>query len=120
MKQIFILERDELAALKNGEPLRLVLGDQQITIQADVVRRMPRIAAGGEQNGRRKWTMKNGGLSTTERVLECLQKEGPASCVEIAAKLDASRSAVASALGRFKGIRVRRVGKGRQAKWRIK
>ena len=120
MKQIFILERDELAALRNGEPLRLVLGDQQITIQADVVRRTPHIVADGEQNGRRKWGTKNGQTTTTERVMEYLAKHGPATCAEIAQELGAGRAGVASALGRFKGIRVRRVGTGRRAVWRIK
>jgi CRP-like cAMP-binding protein len=124
MKQIFILEKEELTALRNGEPLMIQLGDQKITLQADVVRKQlkpaPILFRKDMDRRTRAYKMANGGKTISDRVIDFVQSSGPMSAVEIAKHLGASRSAVSSALGRFQGIAVRRTGKNRRAVWRAK
>jgi len=122
MKQIFILEKEELAALRSGEPLMIRLGDQTITLQADVVRKNNRVPENEVRWDKRTRAYKkqNGAKSISDRVIDFVQSSGPMSAVEIANHLGESRSAVASALGRFQGIAVRRTGKNRRAVWRAK
>jgi hypothetical protein len=121
MRQIFILEKDELTALRQGEPLVILLGKESITLQADVVRKQA--ASNGAATDKRTKAYKeaNGNRGTiTDRVVEYVQDHGPATCKEIAANLGVGRASVASALNRFKGVKLRRTGKFAKALWRAK
>lgn len=122
MRQIFILEKDEMTALRGGEPLTIVLGGQTILLQADVVKRAQPSNNGAVTDRRTKaWKDINRKPTTiSERVVEYVRDQGPVTAIEMVNALHASRSAVASALARSKGISLRRTGRGRRAVWRAK
>ncbi len=127
MRQIFILERHELAGLRQGQPLTIVLGDQKITLQAETSPQArnpkPNVEAKGEpaSNGRKRWAYKNGELTVTEKVIDHLRSTGRAlRAKELAEELGVDRAAVSSALARFKGVSVRKIGRLNNAKWRAK
>ncbi len=113
MKQIFILEREEMDELKRGEPLKIILGDQTITLQADVIKK----AVANKQDRR---TRAPGEKTITDQVFDYLEKHGGASAVEISRGMQVSRVAVASALNRFQGVKVKRSGQGMNVVWSIK
>lgn len=119
MRQIFILERDELSALRSGEPLQIILGGQTITLQADVVRKQIHAEAIVDKRTR-AYRMHDGKKTITEQVIDLVRSDGPMTCAEVSQNLGVGRAAVASALARFAGISVRRTGKGRRAVWRAK
>lgn len=115
MKQIFILEREEMNELKRGEALKIVFGDQIITLQADV----PRRPSGHElrapaRNGRMG---PNGTVSITAKVADYLETKGPASVSEISNALGVPRASVSSPLLRGKGSIYKRSGKGKNTVW---
>ncbi len=115
---IFFLERGEMNELKRGEALKIVFGDQIITLQADVPRRPSGLELRAPaRNGRRG---PNGSVSITSEVLDYLETKGPAGVGEIAKFLGAKRSAVASPLLRGKGKLYKRTGKGMNAVWSTK
>lgn len=118
MKQIFILEREEMNELKRGEALKIVFGDQIITLQADVPRRHSAL----ESRGRGTYVRQgpNGTVSITARVLEYLTSNGPASVAEIAKDLDVKSGSVSSPLIRGKGKFYKKTGKGVSAVWRTR
>ncbi len=119
MRQIFILERDELSALKSGEPLQIILGGQTITLQADVVRKQP-VAQPISDKRTRAYKLENGKRTITEKVIDLVREDGPITCAEVSERLGVGRAAVASALARFAGISVRRTGRNKKARWRGK
>lgn len=104
MRQIFILERDEMMALRQGQPLVILLGKESITLQADVKKRA--YTNGPKRNG-----------SVTEQVLEFLKQYGHTSAIEITKQLGVKRASVTSALQRMLNDQVKRRGKGRRATW---
>lgn len=117
MKQIFILEKEELADLRRGEPLKIVLGDQTITLQADVVKKIP------AQNGNGKirfHAAPGGGVTTTARVLEFLETHGPASVSEISKALGVSGVSVRSPLIRGLNSIYKKSGRRGNQVWRVK
>lgn len=114
MKQIFILEREELNDLKRGEALKIVFGDQIITLQADVPRRPSGHELRASSNGRRG---PNGTVSITARVADYLETKGPASVSEISNALGVPRASVSSPLLRGKGSIYKRSGKGKNTVW---
>lgn len=115
MKQIFILEREELNELKRGEPLKIVFGDQIITLQADVPRRPSGHELRASGNGRRGTGR---GVTITARVADYLETKGPASAKEISEFLGVSPASVSSPLIRGRGTRYKRTGKGSNTVWR--
>ena len=116
MKQIFILEREEMNELKRGEALKIVFGDQIITLQADVPRRPSGLELRGRaSNGRRG---PDGTVSITARVLDYLETHGPASVQEVANALGVKSGSVSSPLIRGKGKFYKKTGKGQNAVWR--
>ena len=55
MKQIFILEKHELDELRNGEPLKILLGDQTITLHRTAAEKgVPDDQAGNSESDERK------------------------------------------------------------------
>jgi hypothetical protein len=116
MKQIFILEREELNELKRGEALKIVFGDQIITLQADVPRRPSGLELRAPSRNGRRGPSK--GVTITARVAEYLETKGPASALEIAKALGVSPSSVSSPLIRGRGSLYKRTGKSRNAVWR--
>lgn len=115
MKQIFILEKEELNELKRGESLKILFGDQTITLQADVVRRPSGHELRAPMNGRRGPSK---GDTITARVAQYLKTGGPASAGEIAKALGVSPASVSSPLIRGKGTIYKKSGKSRNAIWR--
>ena len=124
MRQIFILEKDEMTALRGGEPLTIMLGGQTIVLQADVVKRVQQHSNdNGAVTDRRTiaWKRANNKRQTiSDRVVEFVKEQGPVTAIEIVNGVHASRSAVASSLARNKGVTVKRTGRGRRAVWRAK
>ena len=126
MRQIFVLNRDELTALKNGEPLTMILGDQQITLQGEAPLRRQGNGRNNPPDGstgrlgiyRRGSDV--GGRTITDRVQEYLEAGNIGGVSAISEALDASRMAVASALTRNRGVLYKKRGKGLKAIWRKK
>ena len=116
MKQILILERDELLSLRMGEPLRIMVGGQEITLQADVAVRR---ASPSKPNVKPKSDDAANWGTMTEQVVPYLQQHGPTRAVEIANALNARRTSIISALTRLlvEG-KVKRKGHMTKAKWR--
>ncbi len=115
MKQIFILEREEIADLRRGAPLKIVLGDQTITLQAEV--------SGGLRNVHKEnvTTIANG-KTITQRVFDHLREHGGATAAEIARALGPgiNRLSVQSALVRYRGTKFKRSGRRPNLVWNIR
>ena len=128
MRQVIFIEHGDCDKLREGEIIPVVFGGQECGLGSDVRTRKAIDAktlpqpSNGKSNGvgRKRWAYKNGELTITERVFRYLEKNGPKRAIEIADEMKVDRTAVSSALSRFRGIRVRRVGKLGRAVWRIK
>lgn len=118
MKQIFILEREEMNELKRGEALKIVFGDQTITLQADVPRRPSGLELSGRERATNSRRGPNGATTITSRVFDYLGTKGAASVIEIAEALGVERTSVSSPLLRGKGKIYKRTGKGQNTVWR--
>ncbi len=113
MRQIFILEKEELEDLKRGEPLKIMFGDQTITLQADVVIRKPLVSKG---NGVQSLAFSE--KSITDRIPDYIRTHGPGSVREIADGMGVGRAAVASGVSRLPNLR--RTGRGLTTVWGLK
>jgi len=118
MKQICLLERQDLADLKAGNPITIALpGGGSFQLQAEGPHRAPkedgRITVTqtythpeDNDNGRRKYTRRRkkhrrargGGKTNVQRVVDFLERHGPAKAVDISDALGTGRSTVGSAL----------------------
>lgn len=118
MKQIFILEREEMNELKRGEALKIVFGDQIITLQADVPRRPSGMELRGRGIGRSRTNGR--GTTITARVLEYLETKGPASVEEISKAIGGTGPSVRSPLIRGRKKLYKKTGKGMSAVWSVR
>ena len=126
MKQIFILELHELADLKRGEPLTILLGTQEITLQAEGKRRALNDPVGNARRRfystppQRRKGRNSKGETINEKVFAFLKTNGPTSAVMIARGINELRSSTTSALQRMRKISVKRTGHLRTGVWRLK
>jgi len=113
MRQIFILEKEELDDLRRGEPLKIMFGDQTITLQADVIRRPFASKGNGVQS------LPVGGKTITDSIPDYIRTHGPASVREISEGMGVPRTAVSSAVTRLTTT-LKRTGHGLTAVWGLK
>jgi len=136
MKQICLLERQDLADLKAGNPITIALpGGGSFELQAEGARGDNKITITqtythpeGNGNGRRgKYTRRKkhrrargGGKTNVQRVVDFFERHGPAKAAQVADALGVGVSTVGSALTANRRNEFMRVGGVDSHLWGLK
>jgi len=127
MKQILLLEKQDLADLRAGNPMTIALpGGTSIELQVEgphrIVRPMEEAFQGDNHRRRkRKYRRSRGGGKTHgQRIVDFFAKHGPARAVEVANALGIQRSTVGSTLTANRQDLFIRVGGVDSHQWGLK
>jgi len=117
MKQIYILEKSDLADLRAGHSMIIALpGGAAIQLQVEGPHKIER--DNHEEDGVDRRTIQyrkapGGGATNSERIVDYLSKNGPAKMIKIATDLGVTRSTVSSALSANRRGLFKKHNKGR-------